>query len=223
MKSRLKQGLCAFEFMSGRFVELAARLAGQEAPLGSSASWHVLIEAAGSTGESTEDVLQSVLAEALDRSLIDGCVLAAVLAHGGTFWRLRESIPEELTHLKPTVALDIGRPWSETADYITEVEAALKRQHSAAEHIFLSHLGDNNLHLISGPVDVQALDEVDEIVYGARRGTVSAEHGVGCLKKPYLGVTRSPELIDLMRRLKAALDPTRMLHPGRIFDEQSAN
>ena len=221
LKSRLGQGLCAFEFMSGRFVELAARLTGQEAPVGA-APWHVLIEAAGAAGESLDDALQSALADALDQGEIGDCAFAATLAHRNAFWRLRESIPEVLTHLKPAAALDIGMPWSETAGYIEQVEAALQRRQPAAEHLFLGHLGDNNLHLISGPVDAQALHEVDDIAYDAlrgRSGTISAEHGVGRLKKPYLGVTRSPAELDLMRRLKAALDPDHRLNPGRILDE----
>lgn len=221
LKARLGQGLCAFEFMSGQFVALAARLTGQDAPVGT-APWHVLIEAAGVVGESMEDSLQSALANALDREEIDDCAFASTLAHRNAFWRLRESIPEVLSHLKPAAALDIGMPWSETASYIEQVEAALHSRQPAAEHLFLGHLGDNNLHLISGPVDAHALHEVDDIAYGAlrgRSGTISAEHGVGRLKKPYLGVTRTEEEIDLMRRLKAALDPHHTLNPGRIFDE----
>jgi FAD/FMN-containing dehydrogenase len=115
----------------------------------------------------------------------------------------------------------MGFPWARTAEYLETVDAALQARLPHAEHLFLGHLGDNNLHLISGPVDETGVDEVDEIAYGALQGcggTVSAEHGVGRLKKGYLAVCRSPEEIALMRRIKHALDPTGILNAGRIID-----
>lgn len=223
LKSRLGPALCAFEFMSGRFVRLASQLCAQAAPAGGDAAWHVLIEVAGSPGHSMSEPLEAALSDALEQGEITNCALAASLAHRSAFWRLRESIPEVLSHLKPVAALDIGMPWSETASYIAEVEAALRQRVPLAEHLFLGHLGDNNLHLISGPVDDKQLHEVDEIAYGAlrgRRGTVSAEHGVGRVKKPFLSVSRHASEIDLMRRLKQALDPRQLLNAGRIFDQE---
>jgi FAD/FMN-containing dehydrogenase len=221
LKDRLGASLCAFEFMSGRFVRLAARLCAQEPPLDGHAPWHVLIEAAGPTGQSMAEALEAALSEALERDTIADCAIAASLAQQGAFWRLRESIPEVLSHLKPVAALDIGMPWAHTAGYIAEVEAALHARVPAAEHLFLGHLGDNNLHLISGPVDERQLHDVDEIAYGAlrgRHGTISAEHGVGRVKKPFLAVSRHASEIDLMKRLKHALDPRQILNPGRIVD-----
>jgi len=213
--------LCAFEFMSGAFMDLATRLTGRTNPLTGRASWYVLVEAAGMPGESMEDRLQAALADALEQGTITDCAVAASLTQAAAFWGLRESIPEILSHLKPVAPLDIGMPWGHTADYLQTVEQELQQRLPDAQHLFLGHLGDNNLHLISGPVDPAGVHAVDEIAYGAlrdRNGTVSAEHGVGRLKKEYLHVTRNASEIALMKRLKQALDPKQILNPGRIFD-----
>lgn len=223
LKRRLGPALCAFEFMSQRFVQLAAQLTAQRPPVADAVAWHVLIEAAGTSDQSMEDALQAALSDALQAGEIVDCAMAASIAQRQAFWRLREAIPEVLTHLKPAAALDIGMPWSETASYVDQVGQALAERLPHAEHLFLGHLGDNNLHLISGPVDAAGHQAVDKIAYGAlrgRSGTVSAEHGVGRLKKPYLHLTRSPEELRLMRRLKRALDPAGTLNPGRIVDPQ---
>jgi len=221
LKRRLGTALCAFEFVSDRFVGLASRLGERSPPLAAPAAWQVLIEAAGNPGESVEALLQAALSDALESGEIADCAFAVSIAQREAFWRLRESIPEVLTHLNPVANFDVGLPWDQTASYMAEVGAALGERLPGAEHLFLGHLGDNNLHLISGPLDAEGHREVDEIVYGALRGrggTVSAEHGVGRLKKNYLGVTRTPAELALMRRLKHALDPAGTFNAGRVFD-----
>lgn len=221
LKRTLGSALCAFEFMSDRYVRLACQLTGATTPIQAEGAWHVLIEAAGNAGQPMEDALQEALMHALETGEISDCAVAASEAHRAAFWRVREAIPEVLAHLKPAATLDIGLPWARTAEYLKTVDAELQARLPQAEHLFLGHLGDNNLHVISGPVDQAGLHAVDDIAYGALRGcggTVSAEHGVGRLKKDYLAVTRSPEEIALMRRVKNALDPTGVLNPGRIID-----
>ena len=86
--------------------------------------------------------------------------------------------------------------------------------------VWFGHVADSNLHLMASH-DTLSKDVAEEIVYETVRewkGSISAEHGIGTLKKPYLGFSRSPEELELMRTLKAALDPRGILNPGKIFD-----
>lgn len=172
--------MCAFEFMSGPYVRTACELTGATVPVQTEGAWHVLIEAAGAAGQCLEEPLQEALMQALEGGDIDDCAMAASQAHRESFWRIREAIPEVLTHLKPPATLDIGLPWARTAEYVQKVDAELQARLPQAQHLFLGHLGDYNLHLISGPLDEAGVHAVDEIAYGALRGcggTVSAEHG----------------------------------------------
>ncbi|MNJ55236.1 putative FAD-linked oxidoreductase [compost metagenome] len=165
--------------------------------------------------------LENALEGALEAGLISDCAVASSLSDAQKFWRLRECIPELLTALKPTVNFDCGLPWAEMPTYVADVEAALKQKYPDATHLFMGHLGDNNIHILTGPHAQSEWLGVEEIVYSAlrgRQGTISAEHGIGFLKKPFLSYTRSDGEIALLKRLKRALDPNGTLNPGRVID-----
>ena len=221
LKKTLGPQLTAYEFMSAEFLRHASGLAGVALPLTGDAPWNVLIQASGLAGMDPQAALESALEQALEAGTISDCAVASSLSDAQKFWRLRECIPELLTALKPTVNFDCGLPWAEMAGYVAEVEAALKQRYPDAAHLFMGHLGDNNIHILTGPHAQSEWLGVEEIVYGAlrgRQGTISAEHGIGFLKKPFLGYTRSDGEIALLRRLKHALDPNDTLNPGRIVD-----
>jgi len=221
LKGSLGPILQAYEFMSAEFVEAAVTIGGAQQPLQSDAPWYVLLEAAGATGQSVEDGVQAALEQAVERELITDCAIASSLSDAEDFWRLRQCIPELLSHLKPTVNFDVGLPWSETTAYIERVNARMKADFPDARHLFFGHLGDNNIHLMTGPHATEQHDAVERIVYGelqGHQGTVSAEHGIGFLKKPFLHTTRNEAQIELLRKLKTALDPKNVLNPGRVFD-----
>jgi FAD/FMN-containing dehydrogenase len=106
--------------------------------------------------------------------------------------------------------------------YVEEVRAALTARWPAHRCWVFGHLGDGNLHLVirAGAPDAAMRSEVERRVYGPLErigGSISAEHGVGLEKKPYLGISRSAEEIELMRTIKRSLDPRNILNPGKIF------
>lgn len=221
LKKTLGPQLTAYECMSAQFLQRAADLTGVPLPLSGDAPWSVLIQASGVAGADPQVALESALEQALEAGTISDCAIASSLSDAHKFWRLRECIPELLTALKPTVNFDCGLPWAEMARYVAEVETALKKRYPDATHLFLGHLGDNNIHILTGPHAQDEWQNVEELVYNAlrgRHGTVSAEHGIGFLKKPFLAYTRSEGEVALLKRLKHALDPNDTLNPGRIFD-----
>ena len=221
LRRRVGDALCAFEFMSAEYVDMACKLTDTPRPLAGTPAWYVLIEAAGMPGESMDERLQDALGAALDEGVITDCVQASNLSHAMKLWRIRESIPEVLTHIKRAITMDVGLPWAQTASFLQSIENELKAKFPKASHLWLGHLGDNNLHLLSGPLDEHEYEQLEPFVFEAlrgRAGTISAEHGVGRLKKPFLQVCRSQEEIEVMRRVKKALDPKGILNPGRILD-----
>lgn len=221
LKQTLGGMLHAYEFMSQRFVGLSASLSGVSSPVDPNSPWAVLIEARGVQGQTVDEQLQAALEKAFEAELITDCAVASSLSDVSAFWRLRQSIPELLTHLKPTVNFDCGLPLKQIPGFVDRVEAALKSRFPNAEHLFFGHLGDNNLHLVTGPHDHQDMQAVDEIVYEELKdhgGTISAEHGIGFIKKPFLHITRNPAQRDVIRALKQTFDPKQTLNPGRVLD-----
>ncbi len=221
LKRTLGGMLHAFEFMSQRFVQLSSERSGVPAPVAADAPWAVLLEARGVAGQSVDEPLQAALESALESELITDCAVAASLADGESFWRLRQSIPELLTHLKPTVNFDCGLPLAQIPGFVERVDTAMRARFPKSEHLFFGHLGDNNIHLMTGPHDAANTHAVETLVYReleGHQGTISAEHGIGFLKKPFLGMTRNTEQLALLRALKQALDPHGRLNPGRVLD-----
>ncbi|GAA5233128.1 FAD-binding oxidoreductase [Verticiella sediminum] len=213
--------LTAFEFMSGEFVDTAGRLSELPCPVAPGQPWYVLIESAEGHASHDAGALQTALEHALEQGDIVDCALAASLAQADAFWRMRQSIPEMLTALAPTVNFDCGLPWAEMGGFIARLQDTLQRRYPDARHLFFGHMGDNNIHLMTGPHAGPDMHAVEAEVYAqlrGRDGTISAEHGIGFIKKPFLGCTRSAAEIEVLRRLKSALDAKGILNPGRVID-----
>lgn len=139
-------------------------------------------------------------------------------------WAIRDDVGQ-LRRFTPYFTFDVSLPISEMDAYIAEVHAAFRSRWPGGHASFFGHIADGNLHLLLAPrvapPDPGARQAIEELVYRplARiRGSISAEHGIGLEKKPYLGISRTPEEIALMQLLKRTLDPHGVLNPGKVVD-----
>ena len=137
-------------------------------------------------------------------------------------WGIRDDVGQ-LNRFTPKFAFDVSLRVSHMIDYINEVNRRLEESFPNMVNYIYGHMGDGNLHFLvcPGEGDNSLRHDVEACVYEPLveiAGSVSAEHGVGLEKKPWLNISRSVEEIDLMRRMKLALDPKGILNPGKIFD-----
>lgn len=191
-------------------------------PLPAEHPYFVIIEGLGSDQARDSDRFEAALAAALDRNLINDAVVAKSQAERDAIWAIRDDVVQ-LLELKPIFLFDVSLPIGKVESYIQGVRDRLTEAWPDQRLLIFGHLGDGNIHLAisAGPEAGQARAAVEKIVYeplGALGGSVSAEHGIGLEKKPYLSWCRSPEEIALMKVMKKTLDPNSILNPGKIFD-----
>ncbi len=215
-------GLSAFELMWDDYMSAAQRVGGLPKPFDESHPVYVLIETLGASDEDDRVLLERALERALHEGIVDDVIVAQSLDDAMRLWRYREAIGELLSALKPHAAFDVGVPMSAMESFVSSTRTLLSERFPAQQHLFFGHLGDGNLHVLSGPYrSDEAIHAVEDAVYRAVRdagGCISAEHGIGVVKKDYLWLSRSKEELDLMRALKRLFDPGQMLNAGRIFD-----
>jgi len=219
---RALPALSAFEVMWADYLDAAMEVMRLRQPFDAPHPVYVLVETLGANDERDREALERELGEALEQGLISDVVVAQSVEDGRKLWAYRESIGELLGQLKPFAAFDVGIPMAAMDAFVESVGAELERRFPAQRHLFFGHIGDGNLHVLSGPhASPDSLHQVEEVVYAATGrvgGSISAEHGIGVVKKEFLAHSRSSVEIDLMHSLKALVDPKGILNPGRILD-----
>ncbi|MBR8124422.1 FAD-binding oxidoreductase [Burkholderia multivorans] len=214
--------LVSFEAMWPAFYDYVARhTPGVAAPFAADGGFAVLIECATSApGRDARAVLETALADAIDAGLADDAVLATSERQARDLWTLREGLA--IDALPNLVNFDVSLPTGDLGAFAARCDAALRARWPDIVCLFFGHVGDGNVHIgvsLAATTDADA-DEIDRRVYAIVRemgGSVSAEHGIGVLKRDYLAHTRSDAEIALMRTLKAALDPGGILNPGKVL------
>jgi D-lactate dehydrogenase (cytochrome) len=217
----------SFELIPRIGVELTAKhIPGVTDPLSAAASWYVLCELSSSRSEALGDVLEDVLARAMEAGWVRDAALAQNEREREAFWRLRESIPEAQRRDGASLKHDISVPVSQVPRFIEVAGDWVARNVPQGLLVAYGHLGDGNLHFNvnqragSQPAQLQAVEhKVRRAIHDLVRdfgGSFSAEHGIGQLKVFELERYANPVELELMRRVKKAFDPNGIMNPGKV-------
>lgn len=226
LEGRFAGQLSSFELMWNDLYEFSstARLSARPAPLPAGSPLYALVETLGSDAARDLELFQAGLEEAQSSDLIEDAVIAQTERDRAHFWAIRDDLSELFRPLFPLAAFDISLALSDMPVFVERTRAAILGVFPQSRTFYYGHAGDGNLHLIVSldADDPDAESKVDMSVYTCVKelgGSISAEHGVGTAKRNFIGFTRSPQELMLMRSIKHALDPNNILNPGKVLPD----
>jgi FAD/FMN-containing dehydrogenase len=200
---------------------------GVRPPLAGPHAAYALIELSSPRpGADTRAEMEALLAEAIEAGLVEDAVIGASAAQDAALWRLRELLPEVQKAEGGSIKHDVSLPLSRLADFLEEAGAACEAAMPGLRPCPFGHFGDGNIHFnLTQPPGMDRAEFLGQwsrfnaIVHGIVErmdGSIAAEHGIGLIKRDELARTADPVGLDLMRRLKATLDPHDLLNPGKV-------
>jgi FAD/FMN-containing dehydrogenase len=227
----LGETLEGFEVMPRHCLDaVLAHLPSARAPLSEPHDWNVLVECVADAGGAAglRERVEAALAAGLESGLIEDATLAANEAQADAFWRLRDDVAPAERAQGPAMQHDISVPVERMADFVAEAVPAIEARWPGTRAIAFGHLGDGNVHFhVLAPPGVEARGwqenegvAISEDVYAmvtAWGGSISAEHGIGQLKRAALARHGDPVALAIMTRVKAAVDPQGLLNPGKLL------
>ncbi|MGH7004321.1 MAG: FAD-binding oxidoreductase, partial [Alphaproteobacteria bacterium] len=222
-QSALAGTLSSFEVMWPSYYDfMTESLPELRRPLAIGPGIYVLVEATGADPAADADRFEAFLGAMLDEGVLADAVIAKSDKEGRELWALRDAVSEYGRVLGPIVSLDISFPIGTLGRIAEIVEERLRRRWPGIKVLCYGHIGDSNLHVVTNrpPGEPDPDTAVGAIVYDIVRefgGSVSAEHGIGILKRAYLGYSRSAAEIALMQTLKRAIDPKNIMNPGKVL------
>ncbi|HSI41335.1 MAG TPA: FAD-binding oxidoreductase [Xanthobacteraceae bacterium] len=218
-----------FEVMDRGQIRLVQKHTALRLPMKEPHNWYVLIGVADPAPDAgIGELLEDILAAALDDGLLADVLIAQSEAQAQLFWAIRHEVSDANRAAGMVLSHDTAVPTSRTADFIREVDTALRGLEGGAFPVYVGHLGDGNIHVaVIFPRDLfskarfeELSSEVSDHVYRishAMGGSISAEHGIGQTLPRKLSAYKDPVQIELMRTLKAALDPRGLMNPGKVL------
>jgi len=196
-------------------------------PLATPSPWYVLIELSSQARTGLRETMEGILSEGMERGLVTDATIAESMDQAKAFWRIREMFGEVQRHMGGSIKHDISVPIAAIPAFIEEANAAAIKLIPGARPMPFGHVGDGNIHYnINQPegMDKAAFlarwGDVNKVVFAVVKkynGSISAEHGVGVMKRDILADYKDPVAIDLMHKIKHLLDPNGILNPGKVL------
>jgi FAD/FMN-containing dehydrogenase len=221
--------LTAFEYLPRFALDIVLKHApGSVDPLGEPHHSYALIELQSPKADADlATALEEALGPAMEDGIVDDATIASSDAQRAALWTLRERLSDTQRHEGGSIKHDVSVPVSRVADFITEASEACEAAMPGVRVCAFGHFGDGNIHFnISQPVGMDKAaflatwERFNRIVHDLVRemdGSISAEHGIGLIKRDELALYKDPVALDLMHKLKAALDPGNILNPGKVL------
>ncbi|RTM12619.1 MAG: FAD-binding oxidoreductase [Bradyrhizobiaceae bacterium] len=219
--------LTSFELLSEMAVDFSVRHGiDVRDPLAEKHPWYVLMELS-SPGDDARTPLETILTRAMEEEIVDDAVIAASLSQRNDFWKLREEMSAAQKPEGGSIKHDISVPIAAVPGFIEEANAAVVKLIPGSRPVPFGHLGDGNLHYnVSQPIGANTAEylarwhELNAVVFEIvlrMGGSISAEHGIGVLKRDELPDVKDKTAIELMRSIKAMLDPHGIMNPGKVL------
>jgi D-lactate dehydrogenase (cytochrome) len=221
-------GVTSYELMPRAGMEIVLQHAdGCRDPLATSHLWYVLLELSSQNKNGLRDVMEDVLAQGSERGFVIDAAIAESLEQTKAFWRIREMFGEAQRHAGGSIKHDVSVPVATVPAFLKDAHAAVIALIPGARPLPFGHLGDGNIHYnVSQPIGadktdfLKRWDEINAAVFAVVKkygGSISAEHGVGVLKRDLLPSVKDPVALGLMHSLKRMLDPKGILNPGKVL------
>jgi FAD/FMN-containing dehydrogenase len=221
LKRSLGSGLTGFELMWDSYYDKVMEVVPNlSSPFAESHPFYLLVEYKDNDEVSGEQRFESTLFAQLEAGLLTDALIAQSHQDAATFWQIRDGIGELFQVLGPVSNQDVSLPVTEIGVFAADLDKRLKDKYANVGVLLFGHIGDNNLHVTAytgRDEDKARINEDIMLMIGEYSGAITAEHGIGVLKRDFLPLSRTDSEISLMKSIKLAMDPKNILNPGRVI------